>query len=432
MDSTVLHSFNWQSDDLPAEFEHFKEYTELLFDGPLEKLTPQKQLTYVKIWLGREGLKIFKSWNVPTADKSLPAFWKRLGEVIQPRSNFRLARFHLPRIIQNEEENIDAYMSRLRLHVDKCAYGDSISVDDRIIECLISGIKHPKIRESLLQADSDLTLEKAINTTRTHESTLKDLSDFREQPSALINYVRGKHSSPSDQRAHTSEARRDDVTTSVCGNCGRHHEKGRENCPAATSICRQCSKIGHWKAMCRQARTPRNANDRQRNNRGNVYSMRTGDHDTQSASSHAGDTQPPTTAEFNALHFSSVRAVDAVSQGNHVRAFADVELVSLPNSTLHGKVDTGAEISIMPKRIFDKIAGYCPTPSPSSTKLIAYDDGEMENLGTVTLKLRFKGVTADAQFCVVDTSGNLLLGYGACRDLRIVKLHTAVIHQVGA
>ena len=90
MDSTVLHSFNWQSDDLPAEFEHFKEYTELLFDGPLEKLTPQKQLTYVKIWLGREGLKIFKSWNVPTADKSLPAFWKRLGEVIQPRSNFRL------------------------------------------------------------------------------------------------------------------------------------------------------------------------------------------------------------------------------------------------------------------------------------------------------------------------------------------------------
>ena len=38
----------------------------------------------------------------------------------------------------------------------------------------------------------------------------------------------------------------------ACGNCGRRHVRGQ--CPARSSVCRACGKIGHWYSVCRSSR----------------------------------------------------------------------------------------------------------------------------------------------------------------------------------
>ena len=86
MDATTLHKFDWDANDLTTEFHTFRQYTELLFEGPLEKLkTDTKQLTYVLLWVGRIGLKIFNTWPIMKEEKTLKGFWERLQETIEPR-----------------------------------------------------------------------------------------------------------------------------------------------------------------------------------------------------------------------------------------------------------------------------------------------------------------------------------------------------------
>ena len=120
MDATTQHKFDGYANDLTTEFHTFRQYTDLLFEGPLEKLkTDAKQLTYVLLWVGRIGLKIFNTWPIKKEEKTLKGFWERLQETIEPRCNFRLARYNLTKIFQHDDENINTFVTRLRIHADK-------------------------------------------------------------------------------------------------------------------------------------------------------------------------------------------------------------------------------------------------------------------------------------------------------------------------
>ena len=52
IDMTNMNRLNWNTRDLITEYITFKQYTELLFDGPLDNIKSEKQLTYVLIWVG--------------------------------------------------------------------------------------------------------------------------------------------------------------------------------------------------------------------------------------------------------------------------------------------------------------------------------------------------------------------------------------------
>ena len=254
MDATTMHRFD--SNDLITEYHTFKQYTSLLFDGPLDKLkTDAKQLTYVLIWVGKVGLKIFNTWPIDNEKKTLEGFWKRLQETIEPKCNFRLARYNLLKIYQHDDENIDTFINRLRIHADKCKFKDS-ELDDRLIECIIAQGKHAKVREDLLSRDDTLTLDAAIQSTRLYESTQIDLDSFREKKKHIEavakHYTRNHH-----DRTHTPHSRKpSNIPASnmsnapTCRYCGRKHERGKTKCPAADSTCHACDRKGHWSKVC--------------------------------------------------------------------------------------------------------------------------------------------------------------------------------------
>ena len=124
-----------------------------------------------------------------------------------------------------------------------CRLCAALEAEERLIEQLIIGIRHPKIQEKLLSRDNMLTLDAAMDIARTHESTLADMNAFQSETS-LTTYQVKQRREDGKQR----EGRRGN-----CRNCNRQHPTGK--CPAANSRCRPCGRHGHWKAACRSKST---------------------------------------------------------------------------------------------------------------------------------------------------------------------------------
>ena len=54
----------WNDSDLPTAFKSFKQYCQLIFDGPLNMKEDKVKETYMLLWIGEEGRKIFNSFDL--------------------------------------------------------------------------------------------------------------------------------------------------------------------------------------------------------------------------------------------------------------------------------------------------------------------------------------------------------------------------------
>jgi hypothetical protein len=121
----------------------FKQYCTMIFAGPLSENTTEDQVTFILIWAG-QGLKMFTSWDVSSADRMDPKkIWDHFEKHIAPKSNVRLNKFQLHTLRHNPTETIEEFMTRCKLQAHKCKFRDQ-EQDDRLIEQLIIGTRHKK------------------------------------------------------------------------------------------------------------------------------------------------------------------------------------------------------------------------------------------------------------------------------------------------
>ena len=59
-------------------FFSFKQYCQLIFDGPLKAKEDKVKATYILLWIGKEGRKIFNSFDLTSDQKAKPdaIFWQ--------------------------------------------------------------------------------------------------------------------------------------------------------------------------------------------------------------------------------------------------------------------------------------------------------------------------------------------------------------------
>ena len=103
---------DWDSADLPTAFRAFKQFCTLIFAGPFGEKTDEEKATYILIWVGQEGLKMFNSWNLSIADsKSLNAY----GNILKGTFGRRQTLDSIDFIFKNSDSHqMKPYMSSRR------------------------------------------------------------------------------------------------------------------------------------------------------------------------------------------------------------------------------------------------------------------------------------------------------------------------------
>ena len=159
--NTCVPQMDW-SGDVAMSFRLFKQKCEIYFS--IMNIAEDKQVDYILLLAGEEGLRKYNSWGLSEEKKKDPKeVWKCFQDQIEPKQSFRVERLYLRQFIQEEDETIDNFVSKCRLQCQKCEFRDRKEMDDRVIEQLIAGTKYPELQKNFVGKDKTLTLELQYN-----------------------------------------------------------------------------------------------------------------------------------------------------------------------------------------------------------------------------------------------------------------------------
>ena len=248
-----IPSLDWKAQNLPEVFRKFKQTCEFIFSGPLAEKSEEVKVQYLMLWVGEEGRDIREGWNLSAGDKKkLSVHWEKFESYTRPKSNFRVARFQLHELKQEQTEPIDAFMTRARLIASQCEYTDTNSINEHLLDTMIAGVYNDTIKRKLISKEKDLTLDQALKIVRAHETTstqMKTITDTRKvhslQAAQGNRHKRNQRPTPKPSTKPPGPP----LPKGKCWNCGNNHARDTK-CPAASSVCNYCSKKGHWEKVC--------------------------------------------------------------------------------------------------------------------------------------------------------------------------------------
>ena len=116
--------FNWDALDKLSDLDRFKSECEVLFNGPLDESSPNRQSGLVVNWLGSEAGLTLGSLNL-TYDEPDTIF-NALQEVFRPIGNRMMSRVKFKSLRKKQGATVDAYMAELKVLIRECGYDQNM------------------------------------------------------------------------------------------------------------------------------------------------------------------------------------------------------------------------------------------------------------------------------------------------------------------
>ena len=407
MSSFEVPSMRWDSDNLPAELAAFRQYAELVFEGPFANKSNQEKASYLLLWIGRQGRDIFNSWTFsePRDRHDLKELFKRFEQHLQPKVNHWLSRFKLQKIRQEQSESIDDFISRARNMAMRCKFADEGELQLRIVEQLIIGTRHAYVQERLLELGDGLTsLDSALDVARTYEATQLQMAQLSE--------TQLPHTSASDSLALIQRSKQRFVKDKSCWFCGKAAHP-REQCPAKNSTCHLCGKVGHFKEVCQSKGDRRPRYHHVQNSVSTVSSA------SPEATSQAALQLPTSPGYLGAVH----------KQAGMAWTIA----INIAGQPITMKIDTGADVTAISTALYQKLQGNSAM-LPADRILYGPNSCKLDVVGMAKMP-----VSTDAHACVqkiyiITDLQQPLLGRPAIEALQLLKrptpLKTAAVAEI--
>ena len=152
--------------------------------------------------------------------------------------------------VQREEEQIDSFVTDLRLKSKTCEFGNL--KDSLIRDRVVVGIRDSRLKEKLLR-DPGLTLERAVDVCKANEAAqaqMKVLTGSIPEDSSAVHTVKkgrskkGKSKNADKDRQEKPKAQQDGQNAFLCKRCGKTHK--RRVCPAWGQVCTKCNGHNHF------------------------------------------------------------------------------------------------------------------------------------------------------------------------------------------
>lgn len=382
--------------------------------------------------IGDDGLTIYNTFdldegNKKKIDKVLDAF----NQYCAPRKNLVYEQSVFFTCSQEENETIDHFLTRLKSLASSCEFDSQLK--QMITLRLVLGINDKVLKERLLRVP-DLTLEKAADYCRACEASKIQLHAMEEsvmkieaveivapsqaaveelksvpQPNLKKDWWR-KEAGP---KTYTDWRRKEvdfpKVGTTCedefnCKKCGYRHKP--RQCPAFNKSCAKCKGPNHFAKMCQQKR---------------VRECRL--EDSSSEEDEHNRDQYVTSVSIKSPDL----RVCSVEKGTKCQS-QWLETIDVEGQSVQCKIDTGAEVSIFPLKLFVNIQANAKL-TPTKAVLVAFGNSKIIPKGKVVLNCNRndkEGPPVKIEFMVTDVKCMPMLGLGDSQKLGFVPLKLPV------
>ena len=340
-------SFNFSN---PTQWPQWKQrYERYTIVAKLGNEEPVIQVSTLLYCMGPEAEQIYNNFTFDSdTDRDDPTkVMEQFDRHFIPKRNVIFERAKFNQRQQEEGESIEAYVRVLYELAEHCDFAGL--KDNFIRDRLVIGLRD-KATSQMLQLEGNLTLKTAIETCRNREMVRSQNHELESPTSA--DAVFKKHHGKGKSQGKKSE---------ICYKCGyearRSHSSGK--CPAKDAKCRKCNKTGHFQKCCKE-----------------TYSK--------------AKTNATVTAYKSDDCF-----MGAVKERNKVDRDAPwYAALSVMNSKIKFKIDTGADVSIISEKQYEQM---CTKP-----KILQSDT----DLNSVSGKIELRGYF-DANLARLDENVNV-------------------------
>ena len=217
--------------------------------------------------MGDEADDILTSFKLSTLQlKQYHTVKTKFDEHFVVRQNVIFQRAKFNRRCQEDGKTVDTFITALHTLAEHCDYGTL--KDEMIRDRIVVGLQDSKLSEKL-QLDPELSLAKAINHARQSEAVKKQQAllrnDFKDSEDAKKNVDAVKVTRKNPPKLKDENGPKPKKTplkkppsqpsSTRCERCGHLPPHKRANCPAKDATCFNCSKRGHWGTVCKSPKT---------------------------------------------------------------------------------------------------------------------------------------------------------------------------------
>lgn len=392
-------NFDMRSSSAASEWRFWRcLFEDYLVSTGQDQAKDKVKLSLLRNMMGPESTKVILSLKL--SEENLVNYAKvveAIEKYVNPKYNEVFERYKFNERTQESGESFENFYTCLRQLISTCNYGtkSTESLEDQLLrDRIVQGIQDKGLQESLLRIDG-LTLDKASNMCRANEVSRLQVKEMN--PSIEIDAAKykgefkkrknfGKYTNKNFEK-YTSKNLEMNNKNNIfnCRRCQKCH--GPRECPAFGKNCTKCGMLNHFAVSCRVKK---------------VQEVKYSESD-------------------ESLYCGAVKAT-SIDKSDWI------ESIQIEGNAVKCKLDTGADVSIMPKQIFDKINKNCSLKLyDTECKIESFVGEKVKPLGIINLKCSYKDNECYENFIVVDCT-TMLLGLPGCVSLNLVRR----VHSVQA
>ena len=284
---------DWTRDNQMYErYRIWRKKVEFIFCSALADSTPKQLVSYLKYWMGDQGIPLIEKWEstgkldysnaeeTPATENGrrrilssaykVQTYWDLLDEEFKPKGNKLLSIIELWTRSKQGDKPLNQWLTQVYNLVNICKYPED-STDRIIRDVLIVGCNSNHARDKIIRWGEAVTLNQVIEILQTEESahsTMQQIQGYDKKSTGSTYYQaydsRSKKSkNPSNEQNSSSSPT---GSKRKCFRCGepfsRQHMK---ECRAQNVICNGCGIKGHLKKCCKKSGNfPKDDSNRQK------------------------------------------------------------------------------------------------------------------------------------------------------------------------
>lgn len=345
-------------------------------------------------YIGGTTRKIFRKLRNTGNDEDYESAVKALNEHFSPKMNNIFLMNSALQIRQEKNETMDSFYIKIKEKIDLIKFQDMdanqvkelIILSHLVTFCQNNGLRKKALKDSLslddflkdARAYERATAQAQEISQSSIQNSIVDAVEDREEGD--VNAIGGRGRFKSKKRNFSDKRSFSQSRKLSCYKCGGSYPH-MKNCPAENETCMICKKKGHFAKVCRNKNLSSRVNAIDLDSDEDPYEMYT------------------------------IYAIDT----KETKRYVNIEVGEKQAKFL---IDTGASVNVITK---NHIPENCVVSKPNK-KLFSYQSNNpLKIVGTVKLPINYKGNKTEAEFHILEATGDNLLSCETSELMGIIK-----------